>query len=160
MVKKERVLTTIQLAHKAIREMGVSDPKIAVAGLNPHAGEGGLFGNEETKEIAPAIDASKKMGISATGPIPADTVFLRASRGEFDAVIAMYHDQGHIPIKMLGFEKGVNVTIGLPIIRTSVDHGTAFQIAKLRLGTGDPASLGEAIKLALNMAKVRRRARK
>jgi 4-hydroxythreonine-4-phosphate dehydrogenase len=153
LIKKERVLTTIRLTDEVTRKMGVETPKIAVSGFNPHAGESGLFGNEEIEEIIPAIESAKKNNINVIGPMPPDTVFLRASRGEYDAVVAMYHDQGHIPVKMLGFESGINVTIGLPIIRTSVDHGTAYRRAGLRLGTGDPTSLEEAMKLAVQMAK-------
>jgi 4-hydroxythreonine-4-phosphate dehydrogenase len=153
LVRKERVLNTIKLTHEVLLKLGVQNPKIAVAGLNAHAGESGIFGDEEIKEISPAIEAAKKSGINVIGPMPPDTVFLRASKGEYDGVVAMYHDQGHIPVKMLGFESGVNVTIGLPIIRTSVDHGTAYGRAGLRLGTGDPTSLEEAIKLAVQMAK-------
>jgi len=155
-IKKERVLTTIKLTYEAVQRLGIPNPKIAVAGLNPHAGEGGLFGDEELKEISPAIEEARRMGVDAIGPMPPDTVFLRASRGEYDAVVAMYHDQGHIPVKMLGFESGVNVTIGLPIVRTSVDHGTAYRRAGLRLGTGDPTSLEEAIRLAVQMVKAKK----
>jgi len=157
LIKKDRVLTTIKLTNEAVKGLGLPNPKIAVAGLNPHAGEAGMFGDEETKEISPAIEDAKRMGMNVVGPMPPDTVFLRASKEEYDAVVAMYHDQGHIPVKMLGFESGVNVTIGLPIIRTSVDHGTAYRRAGLRLGTGDPTSLEEAIKLAVQMAKFRTR---
>jgi 4-hydroxythreonine-4-phosphate dehydrogenase len=153
LIKKDRVLTTIRLTNEVTKKMGVKAPKIAISGFNPHAGESGLFGNEETKEITPAIESAKKNNMNVIGPMPPDTVFLRASRGEYDAVVAMYHDQGHIPVKMLGFESGINVTIGLPIIRTSVDHGTAYRRAGLRLGTGDPTSLEEAMKLAVQMAK-------
>lgn len=153
LIKKERVLTTIRLTDEVTKKMGVEAPKIAVSGFNPHAGESGLFGNEEIEEITPAIESAKKNNMNVIGPMPPDTVFLRASRGEYDAVVAMYHDQGHIPVKMLGFESGINVTIGLPIIRTSVDHGTAYRRAGLRLGTGDPTSLEEAMKLAVQMAK-------
>lgn len=153
LIKKERVLTTIRLTDEVTKKMGVEAPKIAVSGFNPHAGESGLFGNEEIDEITPAIESAKKNNMNVIGPMPPDTVFLRASRGEYDAVVAMYHDQGHIPVKMLGFESGINVTIGLPIIRTSVDHGTAYRRAGLRLGTGDPTSLEEAMKLAVQMAK-------
>ena len=153
LIKKERVLTTIRLTDEVTKKMGVETPKIAVSGFNPHAGESGLFGNEEIEEIIPAIESAKKNNMNVIGPMPPDTVFLRASRGEYDAVVAMYHDQGHIPVKMLGFESGINVTIGLPIIRTSVDHGTAYRRAGLRLGTGDPTSLEEAMKLAVQMAK-------
>jgi len=153
LIKKDRVLTTIRLTDEVTKKMGVKAPKIAISGFNPHAGENGLFGNEEIEEITPAIESAKKNNMNVIGPMPPDTVFLRASRGEYDAVVAMYHDQGHIPVKMLGFESGINVTIGLPIIRTSVDHGTAYRRAGLRLGTGDPTSLEEAMKLAVQMAK-------
>lgn len=153
LIKKDRILTTIRLTNEVTKKMGVKAPKIAISGFNPHAGESGLFGNEEIKEITPAIESAKKNNMNVIGPMPPDTVFLRASRGEYDAVVAMYHDQGHIPVKMLGFESGINVTIGLPIIRTSVDHGTAYRRAGLRLGTGDPTSLEEAMKLAVQMAK-------
>lgn len=153
LVTKDRVLKTIKLTSNALRDFGIEDPKIAVAGLNPHAGEEGLFGCEEIEEIAPAIEEAKKLGIRASGPYPPDSVFMRAEKGEFDAVVAMYHDQGHIAVKMHSFMSGVNVTIGLPIIRTSVDHGTAYRRAGLRLGTADPGSLIEAIKLAAKMAE-------
>lgn len=153
LVTKDRVLRTIKLTYNALRDFGIEDPKIAVAGLNPHAGEEGLFGSEEIEEIAPAIEEAKKLGIKASGPYPPDSVFMRAEKGEFDAVVAMYHDQGHIAVKMHSFMSGVNVTIGLPIIRTSVDHGTAYRRAGLRLGTADPGSLIEAIKLAAKMAE-------
>jgi len=156
-VTKERVITVVTLASQALQEMGVTNPRIAVAGLNPHAGEDGMFGREEIEIITPAIQAARKEGINVAGPIAPDTVFLRAKRGEYDVVIAMYHDQGHVAIKMLGFELGVNVSIGLPIIRTSVDHGTAYRRAGLRLGTGDPSSLMEATKLAAQMAIGRRK---
>ncbi|MEM4246277.1 MAG: 4-hydroxythreonine-4-phosphate dehydrogenase PdxA [Candidatus Bathyarchaeia archaeon] len=152
LIKKERVLATIRLADGALKSLGVKSPRIAVAGLNPHAGESGLFGMEEIDEISPAVHKARDLGMDVQGPLPPDTVFLRAKRGEFDIVVAMYHDQGHIPIKMEGFERGVNVTIGLPIIRTSVDHGTAYRRAGLRLGTADPTSMIEAIKLAAQMA--------
>jgi|SRR5208337_1866436 len=156
-VQKERVTTVIKLADQALRELGVAHPRVAVAGLNPHAGEDGMFGNEEIETIAPAIEAAKKIGIDVSGPIAPDTVFLRTKKGEFDVVVAMYHDQGHVAIKMLGFELGVNVSIGLPIIRTSVDHGTAYRRAGLKLGTGDPTSLIEATRLAAQIAKSRTR---
>ena len=152
-IKKERVATTIRLTDRTMKDLGIAKPRIAVAGLNPHAGEGGLFGTEELDEIAPAVKECSSEGIHAEGPFPPDTVFLRGKRGEFDAVVAMYHDQGHIPVKILGFEEGVNVTIGLPIIRTSVDHGTAFDIAWK--GVADPRSMVEAIRVAVEMAKAR-----
>jgi len=152
-VKKGRVVTTIHLTDRSLKDLGIVNPRIAVAGLNPHAGEGGLFGTEELDEIAPAIKECRSEGIHVEGPFPPDTVFLRGKRGEFDAVVAMYHDQGHIPVKLLGFEEGVNVTIGLPIIRTSVDHGTAFDIAWK--GFADSRSMVEAIRVAAEMAKAR-----
>jgi len=165
MIKKERVLKTIRLAYDVMRRLGFSNPRIAVAGLNPHCGEGGLFGREEVEEITPAVESARKMGLNVVGPLPADTVFVRARGGEFDIVVAMYHDQGHIPIKMLGLEwdeakrrwvsvGGVNVTVGLPIIRTSVDHGTAYGKAGRREGTANPQSLIESIKMAAKLAKV------
>ncbi len=134
--------------------MGTAAPRIAVAGLNPHAGEGGLFGDEETTMIAPAVAACRRSGIDATGPWPPDTVFYRAWRGEFDVVVAMTHDHGLIPLKLVHFEDGVNVTMGLPVIRTSVDHGTAYGIAGT--GTASPASLLAAIRMAASMAAARR----
>lgn len=128
-VKKDRVYDCIQLASDAMKRLGKASPKIAVAGLNPHSGEAGLFGNEDQDEILPAVEKAAKEGVNVTGPVPPDTVFLAASKGKYDIVVAMYHDQGHIPMKLLAFDTGVNVTLGLPIIRTSVDHGTAFDIA-------------------------------
>jgi len=157
LIGKDKVFTAIRLADEAMKDLGVEKPRIAVAGLNPHAGEGGLFGKEEIEEIEPAIKKARELGINVAGPYPADTVFLRAKNREFDVVVAMYHDQGHIPVKMLGFEIGVNVSVGMPIIRTSVDHGTAYRRAGLRLGTADPRSLIEAIKLAAKMAQTRLR---
>ena len=153
-VSQRRVLETIRLAHAAVRQFGVRAPRVAVAGLNPHAGEGGLFGREEIREIIPAISAARQEGINALGPFPPDTVFYRARRGEFDCVVAMYHDQGHIPMKLLGFDRGVNVTVGLPIVRTSVDHGTAFDIAGQ--GIADERSLVEAIRVAARLARRRK----
>jgi 4-hydroxythreonine-4-phosphate dehydrogenase len=147
----ERELTTIRLADETMRRIGVREPRVAVAGINPHAGENGLFGDEDAKNIAPAVEAARSEGIRASGPWSADTVFLAARRGDFDIVVVQYHDQGHIPIKLLGFESGVNVTVGLPFFRTSVDHGTAFDIA----GTGkaDHQSLLAALSLARDLAK-------
>ena len=127
--RTERVLETIEAADRHFRRLGTERPRVAVAGLNPHGGEGGLFGREEEERIQPAIDAARARGIEASGPWPGDSVFLRATRGEFDVVVAQYHDQGHIPTKLVAFESAVNVTLGLPIQRTSVDHGTAFDIA-------------------------------
>jgi len=153
-VTKERILRVMELGEAAAKSMGIQKPRIVVPGLNPHSGEGGLFGTEEEEHIIPAIEEAKTRGMDVRGPMPPDTAFLRAFRGEFDLVIAMYHDQGHIPIKMVGFEKGVNTTLGLPIIRTSVDHGTVF--GKAGKGTADPTSLLEAIKLAAVMCQTAR----
>ena len=151
LIRKDRVLQTIRLAHQACIAYGVGRPRVAVAGLNPHAGEGGMFGREDIDEIAPAIQAARDAGIDASGPWPGDTIFMRARRGEFDIVVAQYHDQGLIPVKYLGIERGVNVTVGLPFVRTSVDHGTAFDIA----GTGkaEHASLRYAFDQALILAR-------
>jgi len=144
---------TIALAARELPAFGVARPRLAVAGLNPHAGERGLMGEEDDRVIAPAVAVARARGIDVAGPFPADTVFLRAHRGEFDAVIACYHDQGLIPVKLLAFGQAVNVTLGLPIVRTSVDHGTAFDIA----GTGraDPGSMIEAVRLAARLAVAR-----
>lgn len=128
-VKKDRVKDVCKLAYDTLTKAGYTDPKIAVAGLNPHAGENGIFGDEEIKEITPAINELKQEDINVVGPIPPDTVFLKCFKGDYDLVVSMYHDQGHIPLKLLDFDGGVNVSVGLPIIRTSVDHGTAFDIA-------------------------------
>jgi 4-hydroxythreonine-4-phosphate dehydrogenase len=133
--------------------MGITDPRIAVSGLNPHAGESGLFGGEERDHIAPAVQEAIARGINVQGPLPPDTVFLKAAENAFDVVVAMYHDQGHIPLKLLGFDIGVNITLGLPIIRTSVDHGTAFDIAGT--GVANPTSMMEAIKMAVDFARQR-----
>lgn len=163
-VKKERVLETIMLTWDALLELGVKDPTVAVAGLNPHAGEDGLFGNEEVLEIAPAVEEARKRGINIEGPIPPDTVFAKALGMQYDAVVAMYHDQGHIPVKVAGFEldpttkrwtsvKGVNMTLGLPILRTSVDHGTAF--GKAGKGTASEESMVDALLIAGTIAESR-----
>ncbi|MEW6095322.1 MAG: 4-hydroxythreonine-4-phosphate dehydrogenase PdxA [bacterium] len=153
-ISKKKVLTTIRLTHSALKDyFGIQKPKIGVAGLNPHAGESGLFGKEEEKEIIPAIEVAQRKGIDAKGPYPPDTIFYRAVKGEFDVVIAMYHDQGLIPLKLLAFDDAVNVTIGLPIIRTSPDHGTAFDIAGKNIAS--PKSILEAIKLAAKMSKIK-----
>jgi 4-hydroxythreonine-4-phosphate dehydrogenase len=149
-VRPERILKVLQLTHDAVRRLGIDKPRLAVAGLNPHAGEGGLFGDEEEKYIAPAIAQARALGLDASGPWPGDTVFFRTLQGEFDGAVAMYHDQGHVAAKMLGIWRGVNVTLGLPIIRTSVEHGTDFTNAGT--GRGDPRSLVEAIKLAAILA--------
>jgi 4-hydroxythreonine-4-phosphate dehydrogenase len=164
LVKKERVLTVIKLAYDAMKSFGIDSPRVGVAGLNPHASDGGLFGWEEEKEIIPAISEAKKLGINVEGPVPADTLFSKARGGWFDIVVAMYHDQGHIPLKVVGFtwnekEKkwnsvsGINVTLGLPIIRASVDHGTAF--GKAGKGTANPESLIIAMEYAAKFANVR-----
>jgi 4-hydroxythreonine-4-phosphate dehydrogenase len=154
-VTKPRVLDVIHLTHAALLRMGIAAPRLAVAGLNPHAGEGGLFGHEDAQEIQPAIDAARAEGIDVYPyPVAPDTVFYRMSSGkEFDAVVAMYHDQGHIPTKVLGFAEGVNVTLGLPIIRTSVDHGTAFD--KAGKGTADATSLKRAVEVAVRLVRGR-----
>jgi 4-hydroxythreonine-4-phosphate dehydrogenase len=149
LIKKEKVLKTITLAKKSCDMMGIENPKIAVAGLNPHAGETGIFGDEEIKEIIPAVNEAQASGISVSGPYPADTLFHKAYNGEFDIIVCMYHDQGLIPLKMIAFDKAVNVTIGLPIIRTSPDHGTAYDIAWK--GIANPSSMNEAIKLAVRV---------
>lgn len=154
LVDRARVLRIIRLADRFCRYLGVPHPRVAVAGFNCHAGENGLFGSEEIEQIRPAIEEARAGGIDATGPWPGDTIFYRASRGDFDIVVAMYHDQGHIPVKMLGFEAGVNTTAGLPIIRTSVDHGTAFDIAGQ--GKANPGSMVEAVRLATQLAVERR----
>ena len=163
-VKKARVLDVIHTAYDACRQIGIDQPRIAVAGLNPHAGENGLFGTEERDEINPAIEAARAEGINAVGPEPADSLFSKALGGWYDIVVAMYHDQGHIPLKTVGFVydraancwksvEGVNVTLGLPIIRTSVDHGTGFDQAGK--GTSSELSLINAIDYAITMAKHR-----
>jgi 4-hydroxythreonine-4-phosphate dehydrogenase len=152
-VKPERILQVVQLAHEGVRNLGIRQPHIAVAGLNPHAGEGGLFGREEIEVIAPAVEEANRRGFRVSGPHAGDTVFFRTLQGEFDCAIAMYHDQGHVAAKMLGIWQGVNVTLGLPIIRTSVEHGTDF--ANAGKGTGDPRSLVQALKLAAAMARNR-----
>jgi 4-hydroxythreonine-4-phosphate dehydrogenase len=146
---REVMEATIDLAARELPRFGFPSPRLAVAGLNPHAGEHGVIGREDDDVLAPAIAAAGANGVKVSGPFPADTIFLRAMRGEFDAVIACYHDQGLIPIKLVAFGRAVNVTLGLPIVRTSVDHGTAFDIAGQ--GTADPASLIEAIKLAARL---------
>jgi 4-hydroxythreonine-4-phosphate dehydrogenase len=149
-VRLERELAVIRLAHASLRKLGVESPRVAVAGLNPHAGESGLFGTEDAEHIAPAVAAAVEEGIDATGPWAPDTVFMRARRGEFDIVVVQYHDQGHIPIKLMGFDTGVNVTVGLPFFRTSVDHGTAFDIAGS--GKAEHASMRAAIDLARELS--------
>jgi 4-hydroxy-L-threonine phosphate dehydrogenase PdxA len=160
-VRKERVLKVIELTHDAVRRLGGGTARLAVAGLNPHCGEGGLFGTEDDQEVAPAVRAARERGIDVEGPLPADTVFPKMKGGQYDAVVAMYHDQGHIPTKLLGFHyddetgvwssvAGVNVTLGLPIVRTSVDHGTAFD--KAGQGKASAQSMVDAIRLAALLA--------
>ncbi len=144
---------TIDLAARELPRFGIHSPRLALAGLNPHAGEHGVIGREDDEVLAPAVGALRSRGVLVEGPFPADTIFVRAMRGEFDAVIACYHDQGLIPIKLVAFGKAVNVTLGLPIVRTSVDHGTAFDIAGK--GIADPSSMIEAIKLAARLASAR-----
>ncbi len=150
-VRTERVIEVIELTFHSLRQFGMENPRIAVAGLNPHAGEGGLFGDEDLARIAPAVEQAASKGILVSGPWPPDSVYGRAAEGEFDAVIAMYHDQGHIAIKMLGMDTGINCTIGLPIVRTSVDHGTAFDIAGR--GVVREASMVAAMKVAVEFAR-------
>ena len=150
------VRRTIERAHETLVRAGIDNPLIAVCGINPHAGENGLFGyGEEETKIQPAIDELRARGWRVEGPLPADTLFFRAGRGDFDAVVAMYHDQGHGPVKVMGLEAGVNVTIGLPVIRTSVDHGTAFDIAGK--GIADERSLIEALRQAVELATRKRK---
>jgi len=162
LAKKERILKVINLGYKTLLRLSVENPRIAVAGLNPHAGEEGLFGDEETAEIIPAIKVAREKGINVDGPVPPDTVFAKARGGQYDLVVAMYHDQGHIAMKVAGFNydettrewtsmSGVNVTLGLPIIRTSVDHGVAF--GKAGEGRATPQSMIEAIKMAAQLCK-------
>lgn len=164
--KKERVLEVISLLDDACKKFGIENPRIAVAGLNPHASENGLFGDEELNEIIPAIEEAKTLGYNVDGPFPPDTMFVKAVQGKFDGCVAMYHDQGHIPFKLEGFKwdneketmesvKGVNITLGLPIIRTSVDHGTAFEIAGQ--GMASPDAMLVAIDYAIIMAKHRKK---
>ena len=148
----------IRLAQQGLEAMGIPNPRIAVAGLNPHAGEGGRFGDEEIRIITPAIEAMRAEGLNVSGPWPGDTVYMMARAGKFDVVVAQYHDQGLIPVKYLGLEKGVNITLGLPFIRTSPDHGTAFDIAGL--GTADPASMITALEMAEKLLKAQSRAAK
>lgn len=167
-VKKERVLEVIRIADQACKDMGIPKPRIGVAGLNPHCGEGGLFGKEDMEEIAPAVEIARKSGVLAEGPIPPDSIFSKARGGWYDIVVAMYHDQGHIPLKLTGFVyneskqkwdavNGVNITLGLPIIRTSVDHGTAFDQAWK--GSASDQSLVNAIQYAIDFAHSRAKQR-
>ena len=164
LVTRERVLTVIRLAQRTVSGLGRPRPRIAVCGLNPHAGEDGLFGDEEKTQIIPAVEAARREGLDVFGPLPADTLFSRARGGEFDIVVAMYHDQGHVPVKTLGFTydeaagawtglSGVNVTVGLPFLRVSVDHGTAFDRAWK--GIANPESMVEALDVAVRMLAAR-----
>jgi 4-hydroxythreonine-4-phosphate dehydrogenase len=149
LITRERVLDTIRLTDEGLKQMGFREPRIAVAALNPHGGDEGLMGRQELDAIGPAVEEARAEGIDADGPIPADSVFFRAIRGEFDVVVAMFHDQGHIPIKTHGFERSITVTLGLPVVRTSVDHGTAFDIAWQ--GVASEESMVEAICLAAQL---------
>jgi len=158
LITQASVLKTLRLAHRAMQSFGIDKPRIGVAALNPHAGEGRLFGTEEWEVILPAVVKARGEGIHASDPIPADTLFYKARNNYYDIVVAMYHDQGLAPLKMIAFGKAVNVTVGLPIIRTSVDHGTAYDLAGK--GCADPASLLEAVKLAVSMSAHRKRAQK
>jgi 4-hydroxythreonine-4-phosphate dehydrogenase len=148
---RDTVEFTIDLAARELPRFGYARPRLALAGLNPHAGEHGVIGREEQDVLRPAVEACRARGVDVTGPWPGDTVFGRAVRGEFDAVVACYHDQGLIPVKLLAFGRAVNVTLGLPIVRTSVDHGTAFDIAGR--GIADHSSLVEAVRLAARLAR-------
>jgi 4-hydroxythreonine-4-phosphate dehydrogenase len=153
-VTPQRVEEVIQLAYDACRSLGIAEPRIAIAGLNPHASEGGIFGHEEAESIVPAIAAARAGGLNVSDPQPPDTVFLRATKGHYDIVVAQYHDQGHIPMKLLAFDSGVNVSYGLPVIRTSVDHGTAFDIAGK--GIASESSMLAAIDVAVQMVEAKR----
>ena len=158
LVTTDSVESIIDVTHGALRDLGIDDPSIAVAGLNPHASDGGLMGTEDDEEIRPAVEAARERGVDVEGPESPDTIYVRAARGEFDCVVSMYHDQGHIPIKMLGFGSdgavsGVNVTVGLPIVRTSVDHGTAFDIAGQ--GVASETSMVDAVRIAARLAAAR-----
>ncbi len=152
-VNPQRVLETIRLGAAAMKSIRGRPPRVAVCGLNPHAGEHGLFGNEDALQIAPAVAQAHAQGVDVVGPLPADTLFHQASRGRFDLVVAMYHDQGHIPMKVMDFENTVNVSLGLPIIRTSVDHGTAYDIAGKKIAA--PDSMKAAMRLAVAMSRSR-----
>jgi 4-hydroxythreonine-4-phosphate dehydrogenase len=163
-IEPSRIFQVIKLAHEACQKLGIAKPRVGVAGLNPHASDGGLFGSEEKEKIRPAVKQAQATGINAQGPIPPDTLFPKALGGWFDICVAMYHDQGHIPLKVIGFKwdqakqrwdsvNGVNITLGLPIIRTSVDHGTAFDIAGQ--GIASPDSMIHAIELAVKLANVK-----
>ncbi len=152
-VEETRVFRTITLGHEAMLRLGWQQPRIAVCGINPHAGENGMFGDQESRVIAPAIAKARERGIDCSGPYPADTLFLQAVRGKYDMVVAMYHDQGHVPMKLLDFEHTVNVSLGLPIVRTSVDHGTAFDIAGKDVA--DASDMKTALRFAVQMVEQR-----
>ena len=154
-VTRDNLLELIQFSHNELGKLLGKQPKLAVAGLNPHASEGGMFGHEEIGEIEPAVKDARESGIDVSGPYSPDTIFLRCYRGEFDAVIALYHDQATIPVKAFSFGSAVNVTLGLPLIRTSVDHGTAYDIAGK--GIADPSSMISAIKLAAELVRIKHR---
>lgn len=153
-ITPERLTATIEIAHEALRKMGFAPPRIAVAGLNPHAGEGGAFGREEIDVISPVVEACRQSGISCDGPHPPDTILAKLRDGHYDALVALYHDQGHIPVKLVAMDEGVNVTLGIPIVRTSVDHGTAFDIAWK--GLAREHSFHAAIVMASQLAGARR----
>jgi 4-hydroxythreonine-4-phosphate dehydrogenase len=150
-VTKERILARLKLTHESFKKWGTGNPRIGVAALNPHGGEGGLFGREEIEQINPAVKETRDMKRDARGPFPADSIYVRAINGEFDVVLAMYHDQGHIAVKVHGFENSISVALGLPFVRTSVDHGTAFDIAGK--GIADSRSMEEAIKTAVDLVQ-------
>lgn len=151
-LNKTRVNTVIDIADKFMRKAGFANPRIAVAGVNPHAGENGLFGHEELEILNPSIAEMREQGVDVYGPCPPDTVFLQASQGQYDIVVAMYHDQGHIPLKLMGFYDGVNITAGLPFFRTSADHGTAFDIAWT--GKANPESMVKSVELAVKLSTI------
>jgi len=153
-LNEARIVSTIMLGNEAMKLLGFEQPRIAVCGLNPHAGEHGLFGDEDEQHIVPAVEAARQEGIQCSGPHAGDTIFLQASRGAYDLVVAMYHDQGHIPMKLIDFEGTVNISLGIPIIRTSVDHGTAFDIAGRN--QADARSMKQAMRVAARMASTRR----
>ncbi len=150
-VKQDRIIDFLQLTHDSFVKWGFQSPRIGVAALNPHGSDGGLLGNEEAEEIAPAVQAARERGINVTGPVPADIIFHQAIQGQYDVVLAMFHDQGHIPVKVYGFEESITANLGLPFVRTSVDHGTAFDIAGK--GIASEASMLEAVRLAVGLAK-------
>ena len=149
-VTRDRILAKLELTHDTFGMWGIPSPRIGVAALNPHGSDGGLMGNEEAEEIAPAVEAAQARGISATGPVPADIIFHQAIQGTYDVVLAMYHDQGHIPVKVHGFEKSITANLGLPFVRTSVDHGTAFDIAGKGIAHAD--SMVEAVNMAVALS--------